>query len=78
MPDPVLHARDGRRVPVAPGTELAARIPEASLVALKTHSHIPLSREPASQRIIGCIEAFLARIDAASRVRECRPDWRRS
>ena len=58
-PTLVRHARDDQRVPVALGIDLAARNPGASLVALDTDNHIPLSRQPATARIAKCTEAFL-------------------
>ena len=58
-PTLVLHARRDQRVPLYEGIQLASGIPGASLVTLETDSHIPLSREPATDRIIQCIEAFL-------------------
>ena len=58
-PTLVLHARGDQRVPIAQGIELASFIPGASLVTLDTDSHIPLSREPATTRIIECIQGFL-------------------
>lgn len=58
-PTMVLHASRDQRVPILCAVELAASIPNASLVTLDTDSHIPLSREPATARIIECIHAFL-------------------
>lgn len=58
-PTLVLHARGDQRVPLAQGIQLASEIPGASLVTLETDNHVPLSREPATQRIVDCIEAFL-------------------
>ncbi len=58
-PTLVLHARDDQRVPILHGVELAASIPGASMVTLDSDNHIPLSREPATARIIECVEAFL-------------------
>ena len=55
----VLHARDDQRVPLALGIELASNIPNARLVTLDTGNHIPLSREPATARILECIAGFL-------------------
>jgi pimeloyl-ACP methyl ester carboxylesterase len=58
-PTLVLHARDDRRVPVTEGQYLAAHIPSAQLVVLESDSHIPLSREPATQQIIAAISDFV-------------------
>lgn len=59
-PTLVLHARDDQRVPLHQGIQLASEIPDARLTVLETDSHIPLSREPATDQIIGAIHAFLA------------------
>ena len=58
-PTMILHASQDQRVPILCAVELAASIPNASLVTLDTDSHIPLSHEPATMRIIDCIRAFL-------------------
>ncbi len=58
-PTLVIHARDDQRVPLSHGVELASTIPGASLVTLDSSSHLPLSREPAMERMLGAIEAFL-------------------
>ena len=58
-PTLVLHARGDQRIAMTHGIELAAGIRGASLVTLDSDNHIPLSREPAMDRIIECIEAFL-------------------
>lgn len=58
-PTLVLHARDDQRVPILQGVELAASIPGASMVTLDTDNHIPLSREPATDRMIESVDAFL-------------------
>lgn len=58
-PTLVLHARNDMRVPLAHGVTLASDIPNAMHVMLETDSHIPLSREPATEKIIECIRAFL-------------------
>lgn len=59
VPTLVIHARDDQRVPLAMGVELAASIPGASLVTLDSSSHLPLSREPAMERMLGAMTAFL-------------------
>jgi pimeloyl-ACP methyl ester carboxylesterase len=68
-PTLVLHARNDQRVPMVRGVELAAGIPEASLVTLDTDNHMPLSREPATERIIECIHAFLKKPEEGPLVR---------
>ncbi|MFN3388022.1 MAG: alpha/beta fold hydrolase [Allosphingosinicella sp.] len=59
VPTLVIHAREDQRVPIAMGVELAASIPGASLVTLDTASHLPLSREPAMERMLAAMTAFL-------------------
>lgn len=58
-PTLVIHARDDRRVPIAHGIELAARIPGASLVTLDTDSHLLLGRESSTQHLLSSVAAFL-------------------
>ena len=58
-PTLVLHARSDQRVPLHHGIALASEIPDARLVVLETDSHIPLSREPATDRILEAIRGFL-------------------
>lgn len=65
-PTMVLHAMRDQRVPLLCAVELAASIPNASLVTLDTDSHILLSREPATARVIDCINAFLREEPAPS------------
>lgn len=60
-PTLVLHARADQRVPLAQAMALAAGIKGARLVTLDTDNHVPLSREPATEQIIACIEEFLGR-----------------
>ncbi|HEV2746674.1 MAG TPA: alpha/beta fold hydrolase [Allosphingosinicella sp.] len=58
-PTLVLHARADQRVPMQHAIQLASSIPKASLVTLDSDNHIPLSREPATGRIVECVTAFL-------------------
>ena len=58
-PTLVIHSRDDQRVPLERGVEIAASIPGASLVTLESSSHLPLAREPATERMLAAIEAFL-------------------
>jgi pimeloyl-ACP methyl ester carboxylesterase len=58
-PTLVMHARLDQRVPLYEGIQLASGITGANLVTLETDSHIPLSREAATDQIIRCIEGFL-------------------
>jgi pimeloyl-ACP methyl ester carboxylesterase len=58
-PTLVLHSRGDQRVPLYQGIQLASAIPNASLITLDTDNHMPLSREPATDKIIESISAFL-------------------
>jgi len=58
-PTLVIHSRDDQRVPRERGVEIAASIPGASLVTLDSASHLPLAREPATERMLAAIETFL-------------------
>lgn len=60
VPTLVLHARDDAVIPFAAGRELAARIPKAEFVALESHNHLLLEKEPAWARAIERIRDFLA------------------
>jgi pimeloyl-ACP methyl ester carboxylesterase/DNA-binding CsgD family transcriptional regulator len=66
-PTLVLHARGDLRIPFAiEGVYIASSIPGARLVPLETTSHNPLYPEPAFDRVIEEIEAFLPRTRAAA------------
>jgi pimeloyl-ACP methyl ester carboxylesterase len=45
-PTLVMHLRDDRRVPIALGREVAAKIPGARFVALPGSNHIMLEQDP--------------------------------
>ena len=60
VPALVLHARGDRMIDFAEGRELAARIPDARLVALDSINHITLSDEPAWPVFVAELSAFLA------------------
>jgi pimeloyl-ACP methyl ester carboxylesterase len=60
-PTLVIHSRKDHRVPLEKGIELAASIPGASMVTLDSSSHLPLAREPAMERMLSSIGAFLRR-----------------
>jgi pimeloyl-ACP methyl ester carboxylesterase/DNA-binding CsgD family transcriptional regulator len=60
LPTLVLHARGDRMVDFAEGRELAARIPDARLVALDSDNHITLADEPAWTVLVDELGAFLA------------------
>ena len=59
VPTLVLHQRDERVNPFEDGRELAARIPDARLVALDSANHILLAGEPAWQVFLDEVTAFL-------------------
>jgi pimeloyl-ACP methyl ester carboxylesterase/DNA-binding CsgD family transcriptional regulator len=68
-PTLVLHARGDVRAPfTAEGLTIASTIPNARFVPLETNSHVPTHGEPAFDRILEEIEAFLPRerTDAAA------------
>ena len=58
-PTLVIHSRGDHRVALEKGVELASSIPGASMVTLDSSSHLPLSREPAMERMLAAIESFL-------------------
>jgi DNA-binding CsgD family transcriptional regulator len=58
-PTLVAHARGDRAVPVEEGRLVAARIPDARFVVLESANHILLSDEPAWQRFLSELRAFL-------------------
>ena len=58
VPTLVLHAREDQRISIEQAMELAASIPDASLVTLDTDNHILRSREPAMDEVIERIRLF--------------------
>jgi pimeloyl-ACP methyl ester carboxylesterase/DNA-binding CsgD family transcriptional regulator len=63
-PTLVLHARHDDAIPFEEGRLLAALIPEARFVPLDSRNHVLLADEPAWQRFLAEIEAFLGVIGA--------------
>ena len=59
VPTLVLHARGDRRSPIEQGRLLAALIPDARLVTLDSSNHILQADEPAWQRFLDEVNAFL-------------------
>jgi DNA-binding NarL/FixJ family response regulator len=59
-PTLVLHGRDDTRVPFDEGRRLAASIPGARLVSLDTASHILQTGDPALDRFMLELDAFMA------------------
>jgi pimeloyl-ACP methyl ester carboxylesterase/DNA-binding CsgD family transcriptional regulator len=55
----VMHARDDRVVPVEEGRLLASLIPDARFVVLDSANHILLADEPAWERFLDELDAFL-------------------
>jgi DNA-binding SARP family transcriptional activator/pimeloyl-ACP methyl ester carboxylesterase len=60
QPTLVLHAKDDLRIPFEEGRLMAALIPNARLVPLESKNHILLEGEPAWQRFLDEVNAFLA------------------
>ncbi len=58
-PTLVLHARDDRRVPIRFGRELAMLIPDAQFVVLDSSNHILQEDEPAWERFLSELTAFV-------------------
>lgn len=59
-PTLVLHSTDDRAVPYAEGRLLASLIPHAQFVPLESSNHILLEYEPAWEKFVSAIRAFLA------------------
>jgi pimeloyl-ACP methyl ester carboxylesterase len=59
-PTLVLHARADAMVPFEEGLRIAAAVPDAGFVHLESHNHILLPNEPAWQRFLDEVGAFLA------------------
>ncbi len=60
VPTLILHGRDETRIPFEQGLELAARIRGSRLVPLDTRNHLLRPDEPAWDRLLAEVEAFLA------------------
>lgn len=60
IPTLVMHARDDARVPFDQGRRLAAGIKGARFVSLASRNHLVLEDEPAFQRFLQELRAFLA------------------
>ena len=60
VPTLVMHAREDGRVPFEQGRRLAAGIPGARFVSLPSRNHLILENEPAFQRFLQELRAFLA------------------
>ena len=60
-PTLVFHCVHDKLVPFDQGRRVACSIPNAKLVTLDSANHALLAREPAWARMVGEIEAFLAK-----------------
>ncbi len=60
VPTLVMHAREDAVVPFAVGRSLAAGIPAAQFVALESRNHLLLESEPAWEKFVANLTAFLA------------------
>lgn len=59
-PTLVLHAREDAMVPFEEGLRIAAAVPDARFVHLESRNHVLLANEPAWQRFLDEVGAFLA------------------
>ena len=57
-PTLVLHCRDDAAVPFEQGRLIASRIPGARFVALDSHNHVLLPRDPAWARFVSEVRRF--------------------
>ncbi len=60
VPTLVMHCRHDNLVPFEEGRRIATLIPNAKFVSLESENHVPLPGEPAWQKFIAEIEAFLS------------------
>jgi pimeloyl-ACP methyl ester carboxylesterase/DNA-binding CsgD family transcriptional regulator len=56
----VLHSTHDGRIPFEEGRSLAGLISGARFVALQSHNHLPLEKEPAWRQLVDEVQAFLA------------------
>ena len=59
-PTLVMHCRHDNLVPFEEGRRIATLIPNAKFVSLESENHVPLPGEPAWQKFIAEMEAFLS------------------
>jgi pimeloyl-ACP methyl ester carboxylesterase/DNA-binding winged helix-turn-helix (wHTH) protein len=59
VPTLVVHCRHDNMAPFQEGRRVATAIPNAKLVSLDSENHVPLPGEPAWQKFVAEIEAFL-------------------
>lgn len=60
VPTLVLHSRGDQRIPWETGRDIAAAIPQASLVTLDSDNHLLLEGEPAAAQFVDAVRAFLS------------------
>ncbi len=60
VPTLVMHCRHDNLVPFEEGRRIATLIPNAKFVSLDSENHVPLPGEPAWQKFIAEMEAFLS------------------
>jgi pimeloyl-ACP methyl ester carboxylesterase len=59
QPTLVLHAIGDARIPFSEGRHIATQIPNARLVSLDSRNHLTLADEPAWQKLVTEVRAFL-------------------
>lgn len=60
VPTLVIHSMGDLRIPVQTGRDIAATIPGAEFVGLKSDGHLLLGREPASETFVKAVRDFIA------------------
>ena len=70
VPTLILHGRDDMRIPFSQGREIAARIQGSRLVPLDTRNHLLTADEPAWERLLAEIDAFLLDDESSGSPRE--------
>lgn len=60
VPTLVLHSRGDKRIPWEVGRDIAAQIPNATLVTLDSDNHLLLEGEPAAASFVDAVSHFLA------------------
>lgn len=59
VPTIVFHARQDNVVPFEQGRQIAAMIPNATMISLESENHVPIPGEPAWDKLLTGIENFL-------------------
>ena len=70
VPTLILHGRGDMRIPFSQGREIAARIRGSRLVPLDTRNHLLTADEPAWERLLAEIDAFLVDDESSGSPRE--------